>query len=240
MVAAAVCLGGAVSACADGPAEDRPVVRIAEAAQPSPAIPLGRFLPTAPELAGVLGTGPTGLIGDPVEGDADMLLRSVAEAQASPAECVSAAYRLQSVVYQASPVRSVASVTWAGGGFDGPPVSVFSAVVQMAGSAAAQEFFASVSEQWRRCNGETVAVQIPGNGAGEMSRVTDVAFDERVVSASVLHASGGSGSPTGLRAIGLAGDCIVEIELTDPRPAGSPRGAVAVAGVILDKIAAVR
>jgi PknH-like extracellular domain len=229
-----------LAGCAGAPADNRPVVRIVEAAQPSPAIPLVPFLPTAVELSAVLGTGPNALMGRPVEGDAEVLLTSVADGQAAPPECVSAPYRLQEIVYDTSPVQSVASTTWAGGSFDGPPVSGFFSVVQMAGPVAAQEFFASVTDQWRRCNGRTVALQVSGHGADELSKITDVSFGEQVISANVLHASGGTGSPTGLRAVGLVGDCIVEVELTDPRPAAHIQGAVAVVDVIRGKIDAVR
>jgi hypothetical protein len=240
-LAAGIAATGLVLAgCAGAPVDERPVVRIAEAAQPSPAIPLAPVLPTALELATVLGTGPDGLMGRAVEGDADVLLASVADGQAAPAECVSASYRFQEIVYDATPVQSVASNTWAGGGFDGPPVSVFFGVVQMASPGAAQDFFASVTDRWRRCNGQTVALRAPGHGADELSRITDVSFGDQVIAANVLHASGGTGSPTGLRALGIAGDCIVEVELTDPRPAGPARGAVEVVDVIRDKIAAVR
>jgi hypothetical protein len=238
--AAAACACVALSGCTGVPADERPVVRIVEAAQPSPEIPLGPFLPTGQELATLLATGPNGLLGRPVEGDADVLLRSVADAQVAPAECVSAAYRMQEIVYDTSAVQSVASNTWAGGGFDGPPVSGFFGVVQMTDPGAAQEFFASLTDQWRRCNGQTVSLQSLDHGAGEMSRITGVAFDQRVVSAHVLHASGGTESPTGMRAVGLAGDCIVEVELIDPRAAADGGSAVAVADAILDKIAAVR
>ncbi len=236
----AVCAAVVLSGCAAAPVDDRPVVTIVEAAQPSTAVPLAPFLPTASELSTVLRTGPNALMGAPVEGDSDVLLSSVADAQATPVDCVGPAFRLQEIVYDASPVRSVATNTWAGGGFDGPPVTGFFGVVQMASPGAAQEFFASMTDQWRRCNGQTVALQVPGHGADELSRITDVAFGERVISANVLHASGGTESPTGMRAVGLVGDCIVEVELTDPRPAGDALGAVAVADVILDKIAATR
>ncbi|MDG4667602.1 sensor domain-containing protein [Mycobacterium sp. 236(2023)] len=236
----AVCAAVAISGCAGAPVDNRPVVTIVEAAQPSAAIPLGPFLPTAVELSTILGTGPNGFMGSPVEGGSDVLLRSVGDGQATPMDCVSAAYRLQEIVYDAGPVQSVATNTWAGGGFDAAPVTGFFGVVQMASPAAAQEFFASMTDQWRRCNGETVTLQVPDHGADELSRVTDVAFGERVMSANVLHTSAGTESPTGLRAVGLAGDCIVEVELTDPRPAGATDGAIAVADVILDKIAATR
>ncbi|WP_083145172.1 sensor domain-containing protein [Mycolicibacterium parafortuitum] len=236
----AVCAGAVLSGCAGAPVDQRPVVRIVEVAQPSPAIPLGGLLPTAPELAGALGTGPNALMGTAVEGDADILLSSVTDANIAPVECVGAAYRLQDVVYRNSPVRSVASNTWAGGGLDGPPVAGFFGVVQMTDQSAAQAFFGAATELWRRCNGQSVAVQQPGAGADELSRITDVVFDDRMVSASVLHTSGGAAAPTALRALGVAGDCVVEVEITDPRPAGDPRGAVAVADVILDKITASR
>lgn len=233
------CVGSVLSGCAGAPVDDRPVVRIAEAAQPLRAVPLGPFLPTAQELSTILATGPNGLLAPPVEGDADVLLRSVADAHVTPAECVSAAYRMQEIVYDTSPVRSVASSTWAGGGFEAPPVTGFFGVVQMSDPVAAQEFFASLTGQWQRCNGQTVAMRPAVPGAGEISRITGVSFDARVVSASVLHTSGGTGSPTGIRAVGLADDCIVEVELVDPRAPVDARQAVAVADVILDKIAAV-
>lgn len=235
-----LCACAVLAGCAGAPVDQRSVVRIAEAAQPWTALPLGQLLPTAQELSALLATGPNGLLGRPVEGDADVLLRSVADTQVTPAECVSAAYRMQEVVYGTSPVQSVASNTWAGGGFDAPPVSGFFGVVQMTDPVAAQAFFASLTEQWRRCNGQTVALRSSAPGTGELSRITGVSFDERVVSASVLHASGGTGSPTGMRAVGLSGDCIVEVELVDPRAALDAGPAVAVADVILDKIVAAR
>ncbi|MGB1226125.1 MAG: sensor domain-containing protein, partial [Mycobacterium sp.] len=54
----AVVVGGcaALVGCVGAPVDDRPVVRIIEAAQPSIAIPLGEFLPSAQELSATLGT----------------------------------------------------------------------------------------------------------------------------------------------------------------------------------------
>ncbi|CAA0134751.1 Uncharacterised protein [Mycolicibacterium vanbaalenii] len=239
-LAAMVTAGCALTGCVGAPVDQRPVVRIVEAAQPSRAVPLGQFLPNAQELSATLGTGPDALMGQLVEGDADMLLRSVGEVQATPVHCVSTAYRLQKIVYDDGPVQAVATGSWAGGGFDGPPVSGFFGVVQMASAADAQEFFATLTDQWRRCNGQTVALQHAGPGADELSRVFGVALDDRVVSASVLHATAGPGSTATSRALGLAGDCIVDVELTDPRAAAGERSAVGVTELILDKIAARR
>lgn len=242
LAAAVVAVGGCfvVAGCAGAPVDNRPVVRIVEAAQPSVAVPLGQFLPNAREMSTTLGTGPNSFMGQLVEGDEDMLLRNVDEVQATPAHCVSTAYRLQKSVYDAGPVQSVASNSWAGGGFDGPPVSGFFGVVQMASTADAEEFFATITDNWRRCNGQTVALRHPGAGTDELSRVSDVAFDERVVSAIVLHASGDTGSATTVRALGVAGDCIVDVEITDPRGTAAAQPAAGVAELMLDKIAAQR
>lgn len=239
-IAGAVCACVALAGCAGAPVDDRPVVRIEQAAKPLPAVPLGQFLPTADELSAVLGTGPNGFMGPQVQGGTDMLLRNVGDAEAVPLDCVSTAYRLQKIVYDASPVRSVASGSWTGGGFDGPPVSAYFGVVQMASTGAAQEFFAATADKWRRCNGQTVALQHATPGADEISRISEVTFDERVVSASVLHASAATASPPGMRALGVFGDCIVDVELADPRGVGGAHPAVGVAQLILDKVAAQR
>lgn len=239
-VAATAGAGALLAGCAGAPVDQRPVVRIVEAAQPLAAIPLGQFLPTAPELSTVLGTGPNGFMGQVVEGDDDMLLGSVGEAAATPADCVSTAYRLQKVVYDEVMVRSVASSTWAGGDFASPPVSGFFGVVQMASAVDAQRFFAAITDKWRRCNGQTVALLQPGQGTEELSRIADVVLHGQVVSASVLHASGGTAAADVSRALGLAGDCIVDVEITDPRAAGDARPATGVAELMVDKISSRR
>lgn len=239
-LAAVAATVGVLAGCAGTPVEKRPVIRMVEAAQPLVAIPLGQFLPNAQELSAVLATGPNGFMGQVVEGGDDMLLRNVGDAAAKPLDCVSTAYRLQKVVYDSGPVRSVASSSWAGGGFEGPPVSGFFGVVQMASAADAREFFATTTDKWRRCNGQTVALVQPGQGADEVSRIADVAFGHQTVSATVLHASVGTAAVGVSRALGVAGDCIVDVEITDPRAPGDLRPATGVAELILDKISARR
>ncbi len=237
---AATCACLALAGCSGTPVDDRPVVHIAPAAQPSAAIPLAGFLPSAEQLGETLETGPNGFMGAVVEGGPDILLRSIGDAQAVPADCAGTPYRLQQVVYRDSPVLSVASTSWFGGGFDAAPVSGYVGVVQMGSPAAAQEFFATTTDRWQRCNGETVVLQRPGLGAGELSRITDVSFAGDVVSATVLHVSAGAQSPTGLRAIGVAGDCIVDVEVLDPRSGANARGAVAITDLVLATVEARR
>jgi hypothetical protein len=227
----------ALSVCAilagcSAPADDPPGVYVAEAVQPSVKRALEQTLPSADELATMLGA--TGLMGQLVEGGADMLLQGVHEADARPLDCVSTGYRLQKVVYQASPVVSLASRSWAGGDVNGPSATGFFGVVQFADADAAQAFFASSAEKWHRCNGQTLVLQQADHRAQGSSRITDVAVDERIVSAVLMQDAGS----TVQRALGVASDCVVDVEISDvngPSPAGA-RDAAAVANLMLQKI----
>lgn len=229
MTMAAVSACAVIAGCA-APAPDAPVVHIAEAAKPSPSPALDRVLPSADELATTLGAD--GFMGQLVEGGADMLLAGVSEAEATPVDCVSPTYRLQKVVYQSSPVRSVASQSWAGGALDGPPVSGFFGVVRFATPDDAQAFFAASADKWRRCNGQTLVLHQPEHGADGSSRITDVTVDGRTVSAVVMRDAGS----TIQRALGVAADCVVDVEVTDVNQAGGAAGAVGVANLMLRKI----
>ncbi|MBO0678215.1 sensor domain-containing protein [Mycolicibacterium sp. S2-37] len=239
MVSTAVVTCLLLAGCAsqvDGRAVDSP----AAPHDPAPYVAraLDQVLPTTQELSGALGIAPTGFMGQLVQGGADMLLHGVDRAQAFPAECVSATYRLQQMTYAASPVRSVATRSWAGGGVDGPSLTGFFGVVQFASSADAQAFFASAAEKWRQCDGRTMVLQQRGQGAGEQSRITDVVVDPRMVSAVVVHEAGEDGI-TLQRALGVAADCIVDIEITDvaDAKAGGADDAVDIADVMLAKVA---
>jgi PknH-like protein len=232
VVGACVALAG----CA-APVDGTPVVHIVEAAKPSPSRPLNQILPTADELTSALGAA--GFMGQQVEGGPDMLLAGVGVSEATPVECVSATYRLQKVVYQSSPVRAVASESWAGGDANGPTTSGFFGAVKFATPDDAQAFFAASAEKWQRCNGQTLVIHQPQHGADGASRITDVEIDAHVVSAVVMQESGGAASPPLQRALGLASDCIVDVEVTDTggtADAGGAHDAVGVANLMLNKV----
>jgi hypothetical protein len=220
-----------LAGCSSAAVDSVPVVRIKEAAKPSVSRPLNQVLPTGEELTTTLGVGP-GFSGQLVVGGADMLLQGVGEAEATPIECVSAGYRLQKMVYAASPVRQVASQSWAGGDLSGPPVSGFFGAVKFATADDAQGFFAASADKWRRCNGQTLVLHQPEHGADGVSRITDVVVEGTVVSAVVLHDDGS----TIQRALGMASDCVVDVEITDAGRGGGARGAVDVANLMLQKI----
>jgi hypothetical protein len=226
----------AVGACValagcSGQVEGSPAVRVVDAAKPSVSLPAEQALPTLDELAVTLGMG--GFFGQLVKGDADMLLQGVRESEATPIECVSATYRLQKVVYQASPVRAVASQSWAGGDPSGPSISGFFGVVKFATPDDAQAFFAASAEKWRRCNGQTMVLHQPAHGADGLSKIMDVVIGPRTVSAVVMHPEG----QTVQRALGVAADCIVDVEITNVSGgAVGAHDAVGVANLMQQKI----
>ena len=221
-----------LAGCSSAPVDGAPVFHIAEAAKPSPSRALDQVLPTVDELATIMGT--TGFMGQLVEGGAEMLLQGVRESEATPIDCVSAGYRLQKVVYQASPVRFVASQSWIGADQNGPSYSGFFGAVKFATADDAQAFFATSADKWHRCNGQTLVLHQPEHGADGLSRITDVVVDSRVVSAVVLHDDGS----TIQRALGVASDCVVDVEVTNvaDNSGSGAAGAVGVANLMLQKI----
>jgi hypothetical protein len=212
-----------------------PVVHIVPAAVPSMTRSPDQVLPTSHELTTTLRVG-MGFSGQLVMGGADMLLQGVGESEATPIECVSAGYRLQKVVYQASPVRQVASQSWAGGDLNAPPLSGFFGVVKFATPDDAAAFFAGSADKWRRCNGQTLVLHQPEHGADGSSRITDVLVESKVISAVVLHDDGS----TIQRALGVASDCVVDVEITNAtgNTGDGAADAVAVANLMLAKIGA--
>ncbi|HET7667144.1 MAG TPA: sensor domain-containing protein [Mycobacterium sp.] len=221
-----------LAGCSSTPVDGAPVVHIAEAAKPSPSRALSQVLPTGDELTTILGSA--GFMGQLVQGGPEMLLQGVAESDATPVDCVSAGYRLQKIVYQASPVRTVASQSWIGGDQNGPTYSGFFGAVQFATPDAAQAFFATSADKWHRCNGQTLVLHQTEHGADGSSRITDVAVGKRLESAVVLHDDGA----TVQRALGVASDCVVEVEVANPagnRDSGA-LGAVGIANLMLAKI----
>jgi hypothetical protein len=223
-----------LAGCSSTPVDGAPVVHIAEAAKPSPTRALEQVLPTVDELATTFGTA--GFMGQLVKGGPDMLLQGVRESEATPIDCVGVGYRLEKIVYQASPVQSVASQSWIGGDQNGPSYAGFFGAVQFDNATDAQAFFAASADKWHRCNGQTLVLHQPERGADGSSRITDVVVDRKVVSAVVLHDDG----TTIQRALAVASDCIVDVEVTNP-PANSgsgAAGAVGIANLMLQKVAA--
>jgi hypothetical protein len=131
-------------------------------------------------------------------------------------------------------VQSVASRSWIGGDQNGPSYSGFFGAVQLPTADDAKAFFASAADKWHRCNGQTLVLHQPEHGADRLSRITDVVVDSTIVSAVVLHDDGS----TIQRALGVASDSVVDVEVTNPAgmSGNDAAGAVGVARLMLQKI----
>jgi hypothetical protein len=221
-----------LAGCSSAAVQSAPTVHITQAAKPVVSRPLDLALPTTNELATILGTA--GFMGRPVKGGPEMLLAGVRESEATPLDCVSAGFRLEKIVYQPNPVRTVASQSWIGGDQNGPSYSGFFGAVQFATANDAQAFFAAAADKWHRCNGQTLVLHQPEHGADGLSRITDVVVDNKIVSAVVLHDNGS----TIQRALGVASDCVVDVEVTNPQgvTGGNADGAIGVANLMLQKV----
>ena len=167
---------------------------------------------------------------------------------ASPGDCLGVAAMLQRVVYQSSKVRHVAVETWRHAPMSVEATSVREGVVSLPTAADARALFAKFSQQWRQCDGATVPLS--GTVFRLKAKTTDVQVADSVVAASVStgfasRSSDSASIPAG-RAIGVRGNCLVEVEVaffgnTSPSDQGSAdphTSAVDIAHAILDRVGA--
>lgn len=154
---------------------------------------------------------------------------------ASPLDCLGAATPLMRTVYDHGEVRDVAlrSFSRYGAGLD--VSSVNTGVVRFASDAAAARMFSVFVAQWRACDNTTVNVFVTPTSTLAW-QITDVRAVDGILSATIV--SGGSGGlpafPTE-HAVGIAGDCIVDVDVavTASTPGRQLAGGRRAAGVVL-------
>ena len=134
---------------------------------------------------------------------------------ASPGSCLGVAWMLQQDVYQPGEVRHVAVETWRNAATPVEVTSVKEAVVSLPTAADARALFAKFSEQWRTCDGTTSP--LPGSMFRLNAKTTNVQAADSVVAATVSTgfaslSSDAAAIPAG-RAIGVRGNCLVEVEV---------------------------
>ena len=168
----------ALSACAvlagcGAPAADAPVVRIAEAAKPSPVRALDHVLPTArgvgrrPRVR--RHDGPTRQGWSRHAAGGRRRIRGHAGRLRQPHLPVAEdRVRGQPGAGRGEPAVGQAATRTA------RRTSGFFGVVQFATPDDAQAFFAASADKWHRCNGQTLVLHQPEHGADGSSRITDV------------------------------------------------------------------
>jgi PknH-like extracellular domain len=166
----------------------------------------------------------------------------------SPGDCLGVAATLQQGVYQSSNVKHVAIETWRHAAGSAAAIGVTEGVVSLPTAADAQALFAKFSQQWRKCDGTTIPLS--GTVFRLKATTTNVQVVDSIVAASVStsfasRSSDSASIPAG-RAIGVRGNCLVEVEVTffgNTYPSGQGAAdphtsAVEIARNMLDKVAA--
>jgi hypothetical protein len=200
---------------------------------------LAEVLPTGAEVSRAAGN-PLSDSAAPSVGGIDVLPNGIRDnAAANPIECLGPATPFMRVVYEAGDVRRAAWQEYANFGGGETVSSVDAGVVQFASDAEAERMFGAFVSQWKACEGKTVRSALPNPAGAELRQtVTDVKVDGPVLSATVVNSDnqGDASFPTE-RAIGLAADCVVDVDTAVTGGQRRPSGrAVDVVTTMRDKV----
>lgn len=168
---------------------------------------LSSVLPTDPELSEALGY-PVTTDGPPrVRTDVKFRNTFVGSGDIAARECIGVVSALEQEAYRSVPAVAVSFATEAAATYS---------VVAFDSVDSAVTVFQTFSKKWKACDGRTV--EKSGGGAVMRYSITDVRSTQNVVSAlNTVTSNEGSPIITG-RALGVAQDCIVEVELVYDDP----------------------
>jgi hypothetical protein len=167
---------------------------------------------------------------------------------ASPADCLGVAEMLHENVYPSSKVNDVAVENWRHAVMSANVTGVKEGVVSLPTPADANALFSRFAEQWQRCDGQ--ALVLPDPVLRLKATITNIQVAPSVLAGTVSAAFTSSRPDDGAifagRAIGVRGNCLVEVEVDDfNAPSGSPQGsgganaaAVDVAQAMMDRVSA--
>lgn len=182
---------------------------------------LQQVLPTPDQVAEAVGN-PLNPTGPEIAGSISLLPNGIRDAgDATPIDCLGTATPLMRVVYEQGEVRDVALRDFSAFGEGLTVSSAHTGVVRFGSDADAARMFSTFMTRWRACDNIDVNVHITPTSALQW-HITDVRQNGGILSAVVL--SGASGDQPAFpteHAIGLSGDCIVDVDVavTDVSPA---------------------
>ena len=167
---------------------------------------------------------------------------------ASPADCLGVAEMLHQSVYPAGEVNDVAIENWRHVDPSAKVTGVKEGLASLPAAADANAVFSRFAEQWQRCDGQ--ALVLPDPVLRLKARITDIQATPAVlagtVSVAFASARPDEGGLVEERAIGVRGNCLVEVEVDYfNAPAGPPPGsgvtnaaAVDIAQAMMDRVSA--
>lgn len=134
---------------------------------------------------------------------------------ASRFDCLGVAEMLHESVYQSSEVNDVADETWREAGTSAKLTDIKEGVVSLPTAADANALFSRFSQQWQKCDGQ--ALLLPDSVFRLRAKITDVQLASTVLAGTVWIAldspSSEKLSMPARRAIGVRGNCLVEVEV---------------------------
>jgi hypothetical protein len=166
---------------------------------------------------------------------------------ASAADCLGVAEMLRESVYPSSKVNDVAVENWRHADLPAKVTGVKEGVASFPTAADANAVFSTFADQWQRCEGQ--AVVLPDPVIRLKARITNIQATPSVVAGTVSIAFASARPDEGgvleARAIGVRGNCLVEVEVdyfnAPPRSPGSGvtnAAAVEIAHAMMDKVSA--
>lgn len=190
---------------------------------------LAAILPNSTQ-AGQAAGNPLSSNGFPEVGGIDVLPNGIRDdSDANPIECLGPVTPFMRVVYEGGDVRRTAWQEFSNFGGGQTVSSVDAGVVEFSSEVEAQRMFGAFVSRWKACEGKTVRSVLRSPANIELyQKITDVKVDGPVLSATVVNSDnqGDSMFPTE-RAIGLAADCVVDVDvavtggtLAQQRPSG--------------------
>lgn len=203
---------------------------------------LASILPSAAEVSQVAGN-PLADNGSPVIGGIDVLPNGIRDDSAAhPIECLGPVSPFMRVVYEVGDVRGAALQQFSNYGDNQTVSSVDVGVVEFASDAEAQRMFGVFVTRWKACEGTTVTTELPQPANTTLyQKITDVRVDGAVLSATVVNSDnqGDATFPTE-RAVGIAADCIVDLDVAVTHGASArkrdSRRAIDLVTATLDKV----
>ncbi len=134
--------------------------------------------------------------------------------QPAPDECLGVAEMLHHSVYGASNVNDVAVEAWRHAARPVQLTSIKEGVVSLGSAAEARALFSRFAQQWQSCDGHTVS--LPDTVFRLKAEITNVQVAPSVLAGTVwIGFERGRAEPTSIpagRAIGVRGNCLVEVE----------------------------
>ncbi|WP_319437407.1 sensor domain-containing protein [Mycobacterium sp. RTGN5] len=203
---------------------------------------LAAILPSNAE-AGQAAGNPLPDNGLPSVGGIDVLPNGIRDNNdANPIECLGPITPFMRVVYEGGDVRRAAWQEFSNFGGGQTVSSLDAGVVEFGSEAEAQRMFGGFVSRWKACEGKTVRSVLRSPANTELyQKITDVKVDGPVLSATVINSDnqGDATFPTE-RAIGLAADCVVDVDVAvtggTPAEQRASGRAVSLATTMQDKI----